>query len=99
MAFERDPERVAFYKSRAWKKTRAAYMEKVNHICERCGRPAKIVHHRRHIDGANIHDAAVTLDFGNLEALCQECHNREHFGESATEDGLTFDANGDLIRE
>lgn len=96
---ERDPERVAFYKSRAWKKTRAAYMEGVNHICERCGRPAAIVHHKRYITAGNLHDLSVTLDFANLEALCRDCHNKEHFEGRSCEPGLRFDEGGDLIRE
>lgn len=98
MTFERNPAQVAFYRSKAWERTRAAYMEQAHHICERCGRPAKIVHHKRHIDAENVNDATVTLDFANLEALCQDCHNREHFGQPATEDGLAFDAEGNLIR-
>lgn len=98
--FEREPQRVAFYRSHAWEATRAAYMASVNHICERCGRPAKIVHHRYYIDGANVSDPSVTLSMGNLEALCQECHNREHFGNGmATAPGLRFTADGELIAD
>ena len=95
--FERDPARVTFYHSSAWEATRAAYMESKNHVCERCGRVAKIVHHRRHITCENVGDPSVTLGWDNLEALCQECHNREHFGTSATADGLRFDKDGNLI--
>lgn len=42
-------------------------------------------------------DAQVTLGWGNLEALCLDCHNKEHFGGSATAPGLEFDGNGDLV--
>lgn len=95
--FERDPQRVAFYHSRAWEATRDAYMAAHCHICERCGRAAKIVHHRRHIDAGNIDDPTVTLSWDNLEALCQECHNREHFGgATVTAPGLRFDKGGNL---
>lgn len=92
----RDPERVAFYRSREWRRVRAAYLESVNRICERCGRPAVIVHHKRYLDAANVHDPAVSLSFDNLEALCRECHNREHFEGRSCEPGLYFDAQGNL---
>lgn len=93
----RNPEQVGFYKSKQWKATRAAYLERVNHICERCGAPAKIVHHRHYIDAANVTDPRVTLDHANLEALCQRCHNQEHHANDSCEPGLTFDGRGDLV--
>lgn len=72
-----------FYKSRAWKHTRQAYLEKVGGLCERCLKrglyvPAEIVHHRVHISPENINDPTVTLDQRNLEALCRDCHAAEH---------------------
>lgn len=72
-------------------------MESVHHICERCGRPAQVVHHKRHLTPDVMGDAQVTLGWGNLEALCLDCHNKEHFGGSATAPGLEFDGNGDLV--
>lgn len=96
--FQRDPARVAFYHSKQWKATQAAYMAMSHGICERCGRAAKIVHHKVHINEQNINDPTVTLNFDNLEALCQECHNAEHFGNGmATAPGLEFDKDGNLI--
>ncbi len=95
--FERDPALVAFYHSTVWEATRAAFMAARMHACERCGRPAKIVHHKRHLDAKSVGDPSVALSFKNLEALCQECHNREHFGTSATAEGLRFDKDGNLI--
>ena len=43
-------------------------------------------------------DPDVTLNFDNLEYLCQDCHNLEHgSGEhKPVKDGLFFDENGDL---
>lgn len=75
-----------FYKSAAWKKCRAAYLKRVGGLCERClkvGRitPAVIVHHKIYIAPENINNLRITLDPENLEALCMECHNREHFGD------------------
>lgn len=95
MAFE---EQVAFYKSKAWQRTQAAFMSSKNGICERCGEPARIVHHKTYITRANINNPAITLDWANLEALCQECHNKEHFVTGATAPGLVFDSSGNLIK-
>lgn len=67
-----------FYLSLAWSNTRAAYLMSQDYICERCGDPAKIVHHKKRLTKENIHDADITLNWSNLEALCQDCHNKEH---------------------
>lgn len=89
-----------FYNSTAWRKTQKAYMQSKNYTCERCGRTADIVHHKIHINPANINDTSITLDWNNLEALCIECHNTEHFTKSeATGAGLKFDESGNLVKE
>ena len=41
-----------------------------------------IVHHKSYIDMSNIYDADITLNFDNLELLCIDCHNKEHFAEN-----------------
>lgn len=51
----------SFYLSAAWEKTRAAYLMSQDYICERCGQPAKIVHHKRWLNRENINDISVTL--------------------------------------
>lgn len=61
----------SFYLSAAWEQTRAAYLMSQDYICERCGQPAKIVHHKRWLNRENINDISVTLCWDNLEALCQ----------------------------
>lgn len=38
-----------------------------------------IVHHKCYIDANNIYDTSITLNFDNLELLCIDCHNKEHF--------------------
>lgn len=91
-------EQTAFYKSKAWQQTRDAFMTYKNGICERCGDPARIVHHKKYITRGNINDPAITLAWDNLEALCQTCHTREHLLTDATAEGLTFDGNGNLIK-
>ena len=87
----------SFYKSDAWERTRAAFAASKFGICERCGRPGKIVHHKVYITPANINDPAITLSWDNLELLCQDCHNREHHSNDVMQDGLYFNADGDLV--
>lgn len=38
-----------------------------------------MVHHKVYIDAKNIWNTDVTLSFDNLELLCIDCHNKEHF--------------------
>lgn len=75
-----------FYKNARWQKCQGAYMQYVNGLCERCLKrgeivPAKIVHHRVHLNEDNVNDPSIAYGFDNLEALCIDCHNKEHFGE------------------
>lgn len=90
------PYAEAFYKSKAWRKVRRAYMESQHYICERCGKPAVICHHKKHITPKNIDDKEITLDFDNLEALCMDCHNKEHMARNGV---CIFDENGNVIGE
>jgi 5-methylcytosine-specific restriction endonuclease McrA len=88
-----------FYRSGAWKRLARAFMLSKSYICERCGKPAEIVHHKKRITPANLADPAITLNADNLEAVCIECHNGIHFGAGgAVLRGLEFDENGDLKR-
>lgn len=87
-----------FYKGKAWIKTRAAFMKSKHWICERCGEPAKICHHKIYLTPKNINDPNITLNWSNLEALCMDCHNKEHNKtKSSTRDDCMFDEYGDLI--
>lgn len=77
----------SFYKRADWIKCKDSYLVSVNYLCERClakGEvvPAKIVHHKIYLNEKNYQDPAIAYNFDNLEALCQDCHNKEHFGES-----------------
>lgn len=88
-----------FYKTTQWKKTRNAYMDMMNGLCERCGDAGYIVHHIEHINSRNINDASVTLNFDNLEVLCLPCHNQEHFRtHESTREDVTFDEYGQLVQ-
>ena len=92
--------RQEFYHGKAWRKLSRAFLMSKNYICERCGQPADIAHHKTHLNSRNISDPFYSLNPGNLEALCVECHNREHFGfGGATAQGLIFDEYGDIIPE
>jgi len=90
--------RQEFYHGRAWRKLSAAFLMSKHYICERCGQPAEIAHHKKHLTAATVLDPEIALNPANLEALCMECHNREHFGQGgATAAGLMFNEYGDII--
>lgn len=89
---------AAFYNSKAWKRVSLAYMTSQQFICERCGKPAQICHHKRYLNAHNVHDPLIALNFDNLEALCLSCHNREHGIKHTV---TVFDDNGNVaaVRE
>ena len=92
----------SFYKSLAWRKSRAAFLASKFHACERCQNRngiGNIAHHKEYLTPDNIDDVRVTLSWDNLECLCQVCHNKEHHREegSVTREGLVFDASGQLV--
>lgn len=53
------------------------------------------MHHKEYVTNVNYEDDNVFYNIDNLESLCQECHNKEHF---ATKVDYTFDENGNLIK-
>ena len=93
----------AFYHSKEWIKCRKAYIKSVHGLCERCGEPGYIVHHKKYITPNNINDSNITLNFDNLEYLCLDCHNKEHeFNREKrriTAIGTVFDSKGNLIQD
>lgn len=92
------PWAKSFYESKSWRKTRDAYMKSQHKICERCGEPAKICHHRKELTPENINNPYIALNWNNLEALCQDCHNKEHH-ESEKHTRYIFDENGNVIKK
>lgn len=77
----------SFYKSDKWLQCKKSFIAERRAIdgglCQRCRkRYGYIVHHRQHITPENITDPMVTLSHTNLEYLCQECHNKEHFSDA-----------------
>lgn len=81
--------------SKAWRRTRDAYYKFRYGICERCGAAGDIVHHKIYLTPRNIHDPNIALNFANLELLCQECHNKEHF--ERVNKRYSFDKNGKVL--
>lgn len=57
--------------------------------------PVEIVHHKEYVTDKNYEDNNVFFNIENLESLCLDCHNKEHF---ADEEEYIFDENGDLIK-
>jgi 5-methylcytosine-specific restriction endonuclease McrA len=90
----------SFYKSKRWQKCRDAFMESKHYICERCGRPAVIAHHRKYITPENINDPNIALSWDNLECLCNACHEAEHRGKlPVISEGLKFDKRGNVVKK
>ena len=72
-----------FYTTRAWRKCRAAFLSEKSGLCEICLskgliEPAVHVHHKTPITPENLNDPKITLDYSNLMALCEECHQAQH---------------------
>ena len=72
-----------FYGSKQWQAIRTAYKKSKQGLCERCLAkglivPADEVHHKVRLTNDNINDASISLNYDNLEALCTECHDKEH---------------------
>jgi len=86
-----------FYKSKVWRDCRSSYITSVFGLCERCGEPGDIVHHKTYISMDNINDPRILLNHDNLELLCITCHNREHFKGKAMREGFHFDEGGQLV--
>lgn len=84
---------TAFYNSKEWRRVSAAYMSSKLYICERCGKPAQICHHKKWLNEKNVLDPETALSFDNLEALCIECHNAEH---GLRHDITVFDSDGNV---
>ena len=92
---------MGFYHNAAWNKCRKSYLQKVDGLCERCanrGRiaAADIVHHKIYLTDDNISNSNISLKHGNLEALCQECHNKEHATRRPSAARYEFRADGSL---
>ena len=91
--------KAEFYHSKAWRQLSKVFLMSKYYVCERCGQPAEIAHHKIYLTPENITDPDIALNPANLEALCMNCHNAEHFGTGgATAAGIAFDDNGNVIQ-
>ena len=86
-----------FYKSTKWQKISRLYMQSRFYICERCGAPATICHHRTHLNAKNLTEPDIALGFENLEALCMSCHIAEHCGLEPENREYIFDNSGNIL--
>ena len=89
----------AFYKSKAWEQCRRSYIKSVFALCERCGRPGYIVHHKNKLTAENINNPRITLNHSNLELVCLECHNKDEFDEhkEKRKRRYKFDKDGNVL--
>ena len=88
-----------FYNSKQWRKTSNLYLKSKNFLCERCGAPAEICHHKKYLNEFNYGNYDISLNFENLESLCMTCHNIEHFGKNYENEGnrqVIFDKSGNI---
>lgn len=106
--------RNTFYDSKAWRTIRKEVWREQHLLCNRCHRPVYVdglseyippekrlkgvVHHIEYLDINNINDPEKALGRDNLEGLCIDCHNKEHFKPTVLRDGYMFDDEGNLIR-
>ena len=80
------------YRSTAWLDVRQAYIIERNGLCERCGRPGIIVHHKKYLTSKTAKQWDIALNTDNLELLCIDCHNKEHKrAETTRRKGMEWD--------
>lgn len=68
----------SFYKSKQWQRCRRSYIASVFGLCEICGKPGYILHHKIVLTPDNITDPDVSLNHDNLIYVCKDCHEGEH---------------------
>lgn len=90
-----------FYNSGTWREDSKEFLKSKGYLCERCSKPdnpvvAKIAHHKVYLTRENINDPYISLAWDNLEALCQDCHNKEHHKSKKTK-RYFFDEAGNIV--
>ena len=86
------------YKSKQWKKVREYILMRDKYLCRICGNPAEEIHHIMHLSPENIDDVSIALGEDNLQALCTDCHFKQHSNmKRDTKDEYEFDANGFIV--
>lgn len=90
-------ERVV-YNTKRWKKFKASYSASVNHICERCGAPGRVLHHIVELTPENCFDPAIVYGADNVMLLCWGCHEQTKTRAGlAIRDDIGFDAEGNVV--
>ena len=92
-----------FYRSRAWKLARQAYINARlaldGGLCEVCHEePGLIVHHTIWLDDVNCNDPEVSLNPRLFKYECQTCHNKEKDPRIATPGRCLYGPDGEIIR-
>ena len=105
MSFYKDNRQLQkkFYDTKKWKRLRELYLDE-HPVCERCLAAglvsvAEHVHHKIELTEENVKDPNISLNPNNLEALCFDCHRREHHNQPEVADDLFFDSDGNLRRK
>lgn len=104
--------RKQFYHSKVWNQVRKNIWLKQNLLCNRCGLPVYvdgisdyipkenrrtgIVHHKIYLDNINVYDDTIALNEDNLEGICIDCHNKEHFKTNGIRNDYLFDDDGNI---
>lgn len=99
MTYRDNPEIEKKYKSKRWQKLRKQKLL-LNPICERCYKQGIvkatcIIHHKEYVTDKNYLDDNVFFNIDNLESLCRDCHNKEHFTDKQE---YVFNEDGDVIK-
>lgn len=79
-------ERMKFYKSKVWERTRRLVMQRDNYECQECARNGRVTtfahkpdKHKvleiHHIESLKDNPEKA-LEMDNLETLCIKCHNK-----------------------
>lgn len=100
MTYRDNPLIARKYKSKRWQQVRKLKILQCP-FCERClekgiYNSTYIVHHKDYITNLNYEDDNVFYNLDNLESLCLDCHNKEHFGDKKE---YTFDSKGNVIKK
>ena len=85
MGMRYEKETDPFYKRAAWRRLRAAVLERDHHMCQYCLRdkragrilrvPRAVVVH--HIKPRDMYPE-LAMEMDNLVSLCEACHNKCH---------------------
>lgn len=105
--------REQIYKTKSWKDIRKYIWLKQQCLCARCNKPVYvsgitdyipkdkrvkgIVHHKIYLNDYNYQDNNIAFNEDNLEGLCIDCHNNEHFSKGTIRNDLMFDDYGNIV--